>query len=126
MAKIKVHELAKEFDKQSKEILAFLNDKGIEAKAAQSSVDDEAAEMVRKAFGKAKAEAAPKEEVKADSEREAAPKSEAAAPKADAEAKPQKKKRNIIFVSNPHNRVHPIREIMTGEWEIIITETMIL
>ena len=34
MAKVKVHELAKELDKQSKEILAFLQNKGIEAKAA--------------------------------------------------------------------------------------------
>ncbi len=53
MAKIKVHELAKEVDKQSKDILSFLQEKGIEAKVAQSSVDEEAADMVRKAFGKA-------------------------------------------------------------------------
>ena len=39
MAKIKVHELAKELDKQSKDILSFLQGKGIEAKAAQSSVE---------------------------------------------------------------------------------------
>ena len=54
MAKIKVHEIAKEMEKQSKEIIAFLQDKGIEVKAAQSSLEEEAAEMVRKAFGKAK------------------------------------------------------------------------
>ena len=30
MAKIKVHELAKELDRQSKEIIAFLQEKGIE------------------------------------------------------------------------------------------------
>ena len=35
MAKLKVHELAKELDKQSKEIIAFLQNKGIEVKAAQ-------------------------------------------------------------------------------------------
>ena len=52
MAKIKVHELAKEIDKSSKEVLNFLQEKGIEAKAAQSSVEETAAEMVRKAFGK--------------------------------------------------------------------------
>ncbi|MDE6923713.1 MAG: translation initiation factor IF-2 N-terminal domain-containing protein, partial [Acetatifactor sp.] len=51
MAKIKVHELAKELDKQSKDILSFLQKKGIEAKVAQSSIEEAAAEMVRKAFG---------------------------------------------------------------------------
>lgn len=52
MAKIKVHELAKELDKQSKDILSFLQEKGIEAKAAQSSIEEDAAQLVRKAFGK--------------------------------------------------------------------------
>ena len=52
MAKIKVHELAKELNKQSKDLLAFLQEKGIEAKAAQSSIDEEAAQLVRNAFGK--------------------------------------------------------------------------
>ena len=52
MAKIKVHELAKELDKQSKEIIAFLQNKGIEVKAAQSSVEEEAAAMVRRELGK--------------------------------------------------------------------------
>ena len=37
MAKIKVHELAKEIEKQSKEVIAFLKEKGIEVNAAQSS-----------------------------------------------------------------------------------------
>ena len=46
MAKIKVHELAKELDKQSKEIIAFLQNKGIEVKAAQSSMEEETADMV--------------------------------------------------------------------------------
>ncbi|MCH5341036.1 MAG: translation initiation factor IF-2 [Acetatifactor sp.] len=64
MAKIKVHELAKELDKQSKDILSFLQEKGIEAKVAQSSIDEEAAQLVRKAFGKSapKAEASGKKE----------------------------------------------------------------
>ena len=64
MAKIKVHELAKELDKQSKDILSFLQEKGIEAKVAQSSIDDEAAQLVRNAFGKSapKAEASEKKE----------------------------------------------------------------
>ena len=51
MAKFKVYELAKELDKSSKEVVTFLQENGIEAKAAQSSVDDAAADMVRKHFG---------------------------------------------------------------------------
>ena len=51
MAKFKVYELAKELNKSSKEVVAFLQEKGIEVKAAQSSVDDAAAELVKKHFG---------------------------------------------------------------------------
>ena len=36
MAKVKVHELAKELEIQSKDVIAFLAEKGIEAKAATS------------------------------------------------------------------------------------------
>ncbi len=53
MAKIKVHELAKELAMQSKDIVSFLQKQGIEAKAAQSSIDEEAAGLVRRTFGKA-------------------------------------------------------------------------
>ncbi len=52
MAKIKIHELAKELEVQSKVILSFLQEKGIEAKAAQSSVEETAAQLVRSAFAK--------------------------------------------------------------------------
>ena len=51
MAKMKVHELAKELGKQSKELVAFLQDKGYEVKAAQSSVEDDAIALVRGEFG---------------------------------------------------------------------------
>lgn len=54
MAKMRVHELAKELGVQNKDILSFLQGKGIEAKAVQSSVDEDAAQLVRKAFGKTK------------------------------------------------------------------------
>ncbi|MGN0330504.1 MAG: translation initiation factor IF-2 N-terminal domain-containing protein, partial [Kineothrix sp.] len=47
MAKMKVHELAKELDKQSKELIAFLQKKGVDVKAAQSSIEDEAIALVR-------------------------------------------------------------------------------
>ena len=42
MAKMKVHELAKELDKQSKDILTFLQEKGIDAKAPQSTLEEDA------------------------------------------------------------------------------------
>ncbi len=51
MAKMKVHELAKELERQSKELIAFLQDKGYEVKVAQSSIEDEAIALVRKHFG---------------------------------------------------------------------------
>ncbi len=104
MAKFKVYELAKELDKSSKEVVAFLQENGIEAKAAQSSVEEAAANMVRKHFGK-KAEAPKAEEVKVEAPKTEAPKAETPkteevkteAPKTEA----PKKKKNIVFVSNP-------------------------
>ncbi len=117
MAKMKVHELAKELDKQSKEIIAFLQEKGIEAKAAQSSLEEDAVALVRKQFGGAKvsgqevkaAEAPVKDDVSAKTTEavKAAPvKSEAEVQEAPAKVQAgemPKKKKKIIFVSNPHN-----------------------
>ncbi|MBR3601383.1 MAG: translation initiation factor IF-2 [Lachnospiraceae bacterium] len=105
MAKFKVYELAKELDKSSKEVLAFLQEKGVEVKAAQSSVDDAAADMVRKHFGVSSQNAKVAEEVKAETPKAEAPKVEE--PKAEAskteETKTEapKKKKSIVFVSNP-------------------------
>jgi len=110
MAKMKVHELAKELEIQSKEVLAFLQEKGFEVKAAQSSVEDEQIALVRGHFGKAVAaepKAPAKEEkteAKAEPVKEAAPVKDAVA--GDKPAMPKKKK-TIIFVSNPHNSKMP-------------------
>lgn len=113
MAKIKVHEIAKELEKQSKEIIAFLQDKGIEVKAAQSSIEDDVAAMVRKAFGGSKAdtetakekEAAPVTAEKQEETKKAGPEKAPEKPEAPAQgiSEPPKKKKKIIFVSNPHN-----------------------
>lgn len=119
MAKLKVHELAKELDKQSKEIIAFLQNKGIEVKAAQSSLEEDAVAIVRKAFGQSKQAEAAKPDtaqaaeaaVKTNAETASKPeektvsKAEAAkpAPKAETASEAPKKKKKIIFVSNPHN-----------------------
>ncbi len=115
MAKIKVHELAKELGKQSKDILSFLQEKGIEAKAAQSSVEEDAAQMVRNAFGgSAKAEAGKEEskEVKEDikeakEESKQDDNTNTDSTKEDADADAPKKKKKIIFVSNPQNSKMP-------------------
>ena len=111
MAKMKVHELAKELNITSKEVLAFLQDKGIEAKAAQSSVEESAVEIVRKAFDKKgethltdikATEDVTKEVTKANTEV-----AEESKKSAVAEDAPKKKKKNIIFVSNPQNSKIP-------------------
>ena len=136
MAKMKVHELSKELDVPSKDILTFLQEKGIEAKAAQSSIEDDAIEMVRSKYakkenakaesldktvkeeGKAKAEPAKKAEDKPAKTEEAKPaKEEAQKPSTDATKTQDKaahqangeqpKKKKIIFVSNPHNSNMP-------------------
>ena len=53
MSKIKVHELAKELNIKSKDIIGFLQEKGVDVKAAQSTVEGDAAELVKKKFGTA-------------------------------------------------------------------------
>ena len=107
MAKMKVHELAKELEIQSKDVIAFLQEKGIEVKAAQSSVEEEHVAMVKGHFGKGEAKAAPKAEtVKEESVKEdAKTEQKAAAPAPKTEA--PKKKKTIIFVSNPQNSKMP-------------------
>ncbi len=114
VAKVKVHELAKELNRQSKDILKFLQDKGVEAKAAQSSLEDDVAAMVRKEFSAVqsapkaaepvKAQEASKDQVKAQE----TVKEPADAVKAEArEEEAPKKKKKIIFVSNPQNSKIP-------------------
>ena len=102
MAKMKVFELAKELDKQSKELVTFLNENGVEVKSHMSTVEDDAIALVRKSFGGAKAEPVKEEAPKAQQTKEETPKAET---KAADEA--PKKKKNIIFVSNPHNSKMP-------------------
>ena len=95
---MKVHEIAKELDVQSKDIIAFLNEKGIEVKAAQSTLDDDALGLVRKKFGKKE-----EPEKKAAPEKKEAPQVE----KKDSSNQEAPKKKKIIFVNNPHNSKMP-------------------
>ncbi len=113
MAKIKISELASELGCEGKELISFLQEKGIEAKRSNSSIEEGDAEIARKHFGKSAPKAAPAEK-----------KEEAPAPKADkpAEQKPAtaseqkhvkkpapeagdapKKKKKIIMVTNAGN-----------------------
>ena len=119
MAKIKVHELAKELELQSKDILSFLQEKGIEAKAAQSSLEEDAAALVRNSLGKKKsaAPAAQKAPVNTENAKPAEEKAQAPAGEAKAQetkvseetksTEETKKKKKIIFVSNPQNSKMP-------------------
>ena len=65
MSKIKVYELAKELDVPSKEVIEFLGGKNIEVKNHMSSLEDADADMARKALAKSNKDAAPKPEAEA-------------------------------------------------------------
>ncbi|WP_081779873.1 translation initiation factor IF-2 [Butyrivibrio proteoclasticus] len=105
MAKIKISELASELGCEGKELISFLQEKGIEAKRSNSSIEEADAEVARKHFGKSAKAAEPKQEKpkKAEAPKAEAPKAEA--PKAEApkaEDAPKKKKK-IIMVTNAGN-----------------------
>ncbi len=89
MGKMKVYELAKELNVQSKDIVNYLQEKGIEGKVAQSSLEDDAVAIIKKKFDSKAAVAAeqPKEDVDASKESAEAP----------------KKKKRIVIVGNPQN-----------------------
>ncbi|MDE5940088.1 MAG: translation initiation factor IF-2 [Lachnospiraceae bacterium] len=131
MAKMKVHELAKELDRKSKELIDFLQAKGYEVKVAQSSIEDDAIALVRKEFGSsgeskapagetpvreerqqtaetpAKETAAPAQKPAVKTDKPAQTKAASEKPAAESEKRDGKgdvpKKKRIIFVSNPHN-----------------------
>ncbi len=129
---MRVHELAKQLGKESKDVISWMKDNGIEGKTAASSIDEETAAKVTAALGggsapKTETKSAPKKAASAKkdeapaTEAVKAPASEAAkAPStkpapaeggavpakkpapADGEA-PKKKKSKIIIVSNANN-----------------------
>ena len=97
MAKMKVHELAKELQKQSKEILAFLQEQEIEAKAPQSTLEEDTVALVRKSFG---ADTGKTEEKKAAPVKEENAKAQTAPARDQGTEEAPKKKKKIIIVSN--------------------------
>jgi translation initiation factor IF-2 len=118
MAKIRIYELAKELNIPNNDIIKVLQEKGVEVKTSSSSVEPEVADMVRAHFsgGSKKTEPvkpAEKPVEKAAEKTDEAPKKEAANKETvNKEAShaedthgddARKKKKNIIFVSNPQN-----------------------
>lgn len=103
MAKMKVHELAKELDRQSKEVIAFLQEKGMEVKAAQSSVEDDAIALAKAHFGESRKPEETNKEMKTDEAKKEVKVEDNKLVKTEDTAETPKKKKKIIFVSNPHN-----------------------
>ncbi len=102
MAKTRVHELAKELDVSSKDIIQFLEEKNVEVKNHMSNIEDDAVNLVRNKFGKkndmtesAKAE----EKIKKD----AAPAAKEGENGATKNGERPKKKSTISAVFNPQN-----------------------
>ena len=123
---MRVHELAKQLGKESKDVISWMKDNGIEGKTAASSIDEETAAKVTAALGgqkAASAKAAPAaeekkasaaeekktpeaEEAKAPAKKPASAEGGVAPAKKPAPAggeAPKKKKSKIIIVSNANN-----------------------
>ncbi len=98
MAKVRIYALAKDLDVQSKDIISFLNEKEIEAKSAQSSIEEDVADQVKKHFQKKSApKAEPVKDVKEPTSEKAPVKAEAKPEikvEAKVEAKPENKPEN--------------------------------
>ena len=107
---MKISEISKELGIESKEIIAFVNQKGIECKAATKNLSDEETDMVKKAFSKKeeKKEEVKKETPKEDKPKTAAPKDAQSAKQptqpaqnAQAQANNEKKASKFNFKINP-------------------------
>ena len=103
MSKMRVHELAKELNINSKELLEFLSSKNEKIKTSSNSVSEDEIALAKKQFVKKEqklvTENKPEKEAKEAKETKEQPKEESAqAPKQDA---PVKKK--IVSVYNPQN-----------------------
>ena len=102
MDKVRVCDLAKKYGITSKELLAFYNDNNIEVKAAQSSVDETAVKLADSHFAKSEV----KTEITALEDKTQEKEAEVKSEDATSQETPKKKKK-IIFVSNPQNSKMP-------------------
>ena len=103
MDKVRVCDLAKKYGITSKELLAFYSDNNVEAKAAQSSLDESAVKLAEAHFGKKeeKTETVVQKPI-VEEKKEEKPAKDAAAENAA-----PKKKKHIIIVGNPQNSKIP-------------------
>ncbi len=128
MAKVKVHELAKELNIQSKEILHYLSEQNIEVKSHMSSIEDDVISVVKKKFAKGaqapaeekKAQTAEKKPEKEQSEKEPKAKEQGAKEPAkdtgsDHPQERPKKKASITAVYNPQNSKQPNNNRRNGQ-----------
>lgn len=121
MAKIQVFKLAKEMNIKSNDILTLLKNKGIEVKSHMSVLEDAQVEEIRNSLGapaKSDGESGaekPKEtgekELKEKELKKKEPRETGAKEHAEETRVPVKKKKSIIFVSNPHNSKMPGAQI---------------
>ncbi|WP_428639398.1 translation initiation factor IF-2 N-terminal domain-containing protein, partial [Schaalia sp.] len=81
MAKLRVHELAKELGITSKELLAYLKDNGEFVKASSSALEPPVVRSVREHYGANAQAAAPETAAKESAPKTAAPASKPGAPK---------------------------------------------
>ena len=77
MAKVRVYELAKELNVESKEIIALLADDGIEVKTASSGLEEDICDKVRKKLGGGADKPVKKSEAAKSEDKKSADKSEA-------------------------------------------------
>ena len=100
MAKIRVHELAKELGKDNKEIIQALLQGGVEVKSHMSNVEEKDAGRIRGLFGQKP------DRIKEDERMEQNPDKmveKDSVKKTEAEGGAQPKKKNIIQVFRPQN-----------------------
>jgi len=109
MAKRRVHEIAKERGITSKELLAALHAAGVEAKAAQSSVDEADAARALGANGGSAAPAKPKAQAPAKPKAQAKADGDAAPAKAKGDAAPAKAKADAAPKATPKPAAAPAK-----------------
>ncbi len=97
MAKIRVHELAKELGKENRDIIAALTKLGVEVKSHMSNVDDADAGRVRAAYTNKMVKTKEDEQMQQNTDTDAGKKTEAE------QAAQTPKKKNIIQVFRPQN-----------------------
>ncbi|MDE6904374.1 MAG: translation initiation factor IF-2 [Lachnospiraceae bacterium] len=100
MAKVRIHELAKELNIPSKDIISFLTEKNIEGKKAVSAMEDSEVDMVKNKFMKKESKAI------VNSEPEQKAKEEGTVEKHQDRPK---KKSSITAVFNPQNSQQGVR-----------------